>query len=201
MDFLTPMTQYLFQPRQQKNYQHYIVVNNVFNEEETNEIVSHGLSIAPEESRVSPNQKVQSSKSRNSFIRWLYYDNTIGWLYDRMAELVLDTNDKYYQFDLLGFNEPFQFTEYNEGQHYGWHVDMDAGILSNRKLSVVVQLNNPENFQGGNLQLKIGNKAREMHLPLGTAVLFPSYILHCVTPITAGTRHSLVSWVSGPAFR
>jgi PKHD-type hydroxylase len=39
------------------------------------------------------------------------------------------------------------------------------------------------------------------HRARGTLVAFPSYLLHRVTPITSGTRKSLVAWVSGPVFR
>ena len=35
----------------------------------------------------------------------------------------------------------------------------------------------------------------------GQIIVFPSYTLHEVTPITKGTRYSLVSWVSGPSFK
>jgi hypothetical protein len=35
----------------------------------------------------------------------------------------------------------------------------------------------------------------------GTVIAFPSCVLHRVTPITAGTRKSLVVWITGPKFR
>jgi PKHD-type hydroxylase len=35
----------------------------------------------------------------------------------------------------------------------------------------------------------------------GTVIAFPSYVLHRVTPIIAGTRKSLVVWITGPKFR
>ena len=35
----------------------------------------------------------------------------------------------------------------------------------------------------------------------GTIIIFPSFILHRVTPITKGTRESMVGWVSGPPYR
>jgi PKHD-type hydroxylase len=35
----------------------------------------------------------------------------------------------------------------------------------------------------------------------GTVIMFPSYLLHRVTPVTKGVRKSLVLWVGGTTFR
>ena len=35
----------------------------------------------------------------------------------------------------------------------------------------------------------------------GTLILFPSYVLHEVKPVTKGERNSLVSWVTGKQFK
>jgi PKHD-type hydroxylase len=68
-----------------------------------------------------------------------------------------------------------------------------------RKLSLVCQLSDPSEYEGGELQINTG----EIFTPekqKGTVILFPSYLLHRVTPVTKGTRRSLVLWIEGPAF-
>ena len=77
-----------------------------------------------------------------------------------------------------------------------------------RKLSVTVNLTSPEEYEGGNLKFDLGkhNKGGQFHeadvaREQGTIIVFPSYINHCVTPVTRGTRYSLVLWCSGRPFK
>jgi PKHD-type hydroxylase len=70
-----------------------------------------------------------------------------------------------------------------------------------RKLSLTIQLSSPEDYEGGELALKFGAKANLMPKDLGKMVVFPSYVLHEVRPVTKGTRYSLVAWVTGKPFK
>jgi PKHD-type hydroxylase len=91
-----------------------------------------------------------------------------------------------------------QFTAYDEqGSHYDWHMDCGEGNLSRRKLSMTIQLSDPEGYSGGNLELLYGRHPVTVERKRGTLVAFPSYTLHRVTPVTAGVRYSLVLWISG----
>ena len=83
---------------------------------------------------------------------------------------------------------------------YGWHQDF-GGLLS-RKLSLVMQLSDPEEYEGGELQIMVGGeKPISINKQKGLVVVFPSWAVHQVTPVTKGLRQSLVAWVSGPNFR
>ena len=64
-----------------------------------------------------------------------------------------------------------------------------------RKLSVSIQLTDPEEYEGGELYLYDGDKGTLMDKKQGTLILFPSYVLHEVMPVTKGERNSLVSGV------
>ena len=78
-----------------------------------------------------------------------------------------------------------------------------------RKLTVVVQLDDGGDYVGGDLEvLRFGSDApsaievpAEAMRQRGTAIVFPSYVLHRVTPVTAGQRRTLVGWLVGPRFR
>ncbi len=81
--------------------------------------------------------------------------------------------------------------------HYGWHMDVGPdGDTATRKISVTVQLSDPDTYEGGNLELMPGDVAI-MRRVQGGAVLFPSFLLHRVTPMEKGTRYSLVAWFVG----
>jgi PKHD-type hydroxylase len=70
-----------------------------------------------------------------------------------------------------------------------------------RKLSLSIQLTDPKEYEGGELILYEDDKGTEMKKEQGTLVLFPSYILHEVKPVTKGERNSLVAWVTGKQFK
>ena len=73
-----------------------------------------------------------------------------------------------------------------------------------RKISMTVNLTNPDNYAGGNLKFDLGAHAGKKRFkvceeirPQGSVIIFPSFTYHCVTPVTRGTRYSLVLWSLG----
>jgi PKHD-type hydroxylase len=68
-------------------------------------------------------------------------------------------------------------------------------------LSVSIQLTDPSEYEGGDLYLYDEDKGMLMNKSQGTLILFPSFVLHEVTPITKGERNSLVAWITGPNFK
>jgi len=69
-----------------------------------------------------------------------------------------------------------------------------------RKLSLVLQLSDPKDYEGGELILHLSEEPTVVPKKQGYVTIFPSFVLHEVTPVTSGTRHSLVSWISGKPF-
>ena len=139
---------------------------------------------------------------RRSDVRWLSKDSDSIWVFERLAHVVSTINAAHYGFDLTGFGEPLQLSNYHEGNQgaYHFHQDLIAEGVS-RKLSVVLQLSDPAEYEGGNLQLLLGKEPINMSKQRGHIAVFPAWTLHQVTPVTKGTRQSLVSWVSGPPFK
>jgi PKHD-type hydroxylase len=70
-----------------------------------------------------------------------------------------------------------------------------------RKLSMSIQLSDPKDYKGSQLQFWETQKDKNFPNSQGTAIIFPSYMLHRVTPLLSGTRYSLVTWVGGPNFK
>jgi PKHD-type hydroxylase len=140
-------------------------------------------------------------KIRNSQISWLYPDDGLVEIFKKITDIILMLNQKYFNFDLFGITEGLQFTNYTAPSgNYGKHVDRSFSIPI-RKLSMSIQLSNPNEYEGGDLLLHEGEEGIPLLKEQGTLLLFPSYILHEVTPVTKGERNSLVTWITGTPFK
>jgi PKHD-type hydroxylase len=141
---------------------------------------------------------------RRADLVWLDEVEGTGWVMDRMIDLVRTANRDVFDFDITDFAESPQVARYGaerEG-HFGWHSDVGEGRLAERrKLTIVVQLSEDESYTGGDLEVMPGANFVTADRTRGAATLFPSFVLHRVTPVTAGTRHSLTVWCHGAPFR
>lgn len=143
------------------------------------------------------------SKIRRSQVSWIRPNQENIWLFDRLAHVASCLNAEHYRLDLTCFGEPFQLTHYDHSEQgmYGWHQDYNGKVSPSRKLSLVVQLTDPNQYEGGNLQVMTDSNPITVRKQRGLIAAFPAYVLHQVTPVVKGTRQSLVAWVSGPSFR
>jgi PKHD-type hydroxylase len=176
----------------------YAFWNNAFSKEECQSIIN----IAKDKGLIKGKTK-EESDVRDSKISWLYPIDKIDWVFRRVTDITLNLNERFFKFDLFGLNEGFQFTNYEAPSgKYGKHVDRSMNI-SVRKLSISIQLTDPEEYEGGELKLYDGDDkdAIVMDKTQGTLIIFPSYVLHEVMPVTKGTRNSLVTWVTGKQFK
>lgn len=102
---------------------------------------------------------------------------------------------------------PFPLRE--NGSFPAGYTDVDLLVGKIRKLSMTVNLNPPGAYEGGNLKFDFGmhvkNDTRfyecEEIRPQGSIIVFPSFLDHCVTPVTRGVRYSLVLWTLGAPFK
>lgn len=142
------------------------------------------------------------ARTRVTRVAWIKQGAETEWIYARMLQVARAMNEQVYGYDLRGFAEPFQYTVYEdrEGGHYDWHVDQGP-MEPVRKLSLSVQLSDPARYQGCDLELHGATEISRGPRDRGAVIIFPSYVLHRVTPIQSGTRKSLVAWISGPRFR
>lgn len=126
------------------------------------------------------------------------------WAFDRIVERTDSTNREHFRYDITGMYEGLTFLRYDfeEGKpgKYDWHQDIGGGICSLRKLSMSAQLSDPSEYDGCRLRLFTNMDFDPGRVALGDAVIFPSYLPHCVTPITRGRRYALVAWIGGPQF-
>lgn len=177
---------------------------NGFSDNQINDIIRIGESLRPRDATVGGSKTGEDiSEVRKSKTSWIALNNETSWLYDSMAYIARQLNGQFYDFDLSGFVEDFQYTVYDgSGDHYSWHMDKGfAEAMSPRKLSLVLQLSDPSEYEGGDLELFTSPTPTTVKKQKGILYAFPSWILHRVTPVTSGIRRSLVIWVSGPKFK
>ncbi|MFM1880909.1 MAG: hypothetical protein RLZZ344_1143 [Pseudomonadota bacterium] len=96
---------------------------------------------------------------------------------------------------------PPKFNRYSGGQTYGPHVDsalMDipgTNMTVRSDLSATLFLSPPDTYEGGELQIEGPFGIQEVKLAAGDMVLYPSSSLHCVAPVTRGTRYASFFWI------
>lgn len=111
----------------------------------------------------------------------------------------------------LAHNERFRFgalphrvadpivARYEPGMTYGDHVDDPimgtTGPRFRTDVSMTVFLNPPEAYEGGELTIRTPFGDRQVKLPAGDAVIYPSSSLHKVAEVTAGQRLVALTWV------
>ena len=170
-----------------------------------------------EEKQIASGKKIKTSdlkKRRNSNVVWLEDQ----FIYDEVYPILHQANlEAKWNID-FDWSEACQFTKYSKGQFYDWHCDSgpipyskdkgDSWHGKVRKLSCTISLSEPKDYKGGLLEFDIRNsftKSKKMKckeiLPKGSICVFPSYTWHRVTPVTKGTRYSLVIWNLGKPFR
>jgi PKHD-type hydroxylase len=181
------------------------VVDGAFSLEEVARIRALGGALDLQSGSIGGTEQVDQ-EIRRSRIGWIGLDRESEWVFERIGKLVADSNRRLWRFDLGGLAEQLQYSRYEApAGGYDWHLDiasssnMPAG--ARRKLSVVVQLSEPDECFGGELELRPARHVVAPFLEIGSAVLFPAYLLHRVAPVKQGVRESLVTWVTGPPFR
>jgi|TARA_B110000858_G_C17542304_1_gene354152 PKHD-type hydroxylase len=129
-------------------------------------------------------------------------------IFNLMQNLAVQANNEAYGFDINTL-ELAQFTTYKgkDKGKYDWHNDIawvSPNNMYHRKVSIIIQLSDPSNYEGGEFEMEDANFSEQDKIDLakkGSVITFPSFINHRVKPVTKGTRMSLVGWMLGPKFK
>ncbi len=185
------------------NIEQFVWWENGFTEQELNWLQEQAQKAEQRGQAGGANNEGELKQIRRSHVSWLSKNPDTSWIFQKLAHIASSLNAQYFRFDLTGFGEPLQLTNYDQSEHgmYGWHVDYGGKLTPSRKLSMVLQLTDPSQYEGGNLQVMTGIQPQTVRKQRGLVAVFPSYVLHQVTPVTNGSRQSLVAWVNGPAFK
>ncbi len=154
--------------------------------------------------------------SNNRDIAYVPCVNHSEWIYNKLEPLVVEANAALFQFDISYVTDPLHYVIYPEPNKQGetgetreiggfldWHMDIGVGGVCRRKLSTSVQLNDPKDYEGGEVEMWVGGENRFIKLPRekGDVVIFPTFYMHRVTPLTKGERRCLIFWTGGEPFR
>lgn len=169
-------------------------------------IIEQAMKLPSQKGIVGTFDPKQIDEIRDAEIRWIdkFYEplKDIHGIVDWYIE---EANKNAYGVDTKCC-ENLQFTTYDSktNGHYDWHEDVfwERQDPFDRKLSFVLQLSDINDYDGGQLQLEHWAPPPQDKLKRrGTVIVFPAFLKHRVTPVTAGIRHSLVCWKLGPKWR
>lgn len=157
--------------------------------------------------------EITDKKIRTSKVAW----SNEQWVYDLIWPYMEEANELAgWKYDIKGA-ESVQIGKYTEGGFYNFHRDGKSdhfGVYNTpdnkfkhgnaRKLSISIILN--DDYEGGGFQFAtLEKEASKIYTPdfseAGSVIVFPSFMMHRVKPVTKGTRYSLVTWFLGPPFK
>jgi PKHD-type hydroxylase len=144
---------------------------------------------------------------RRSKIRFI---NSGDWRYqyifDALWRTALEANRDFFNLHITKLDF-IQFAEYDETYlgEYKEHHDVfwiNNDPIYHRKLSCVIQLSDPNDYVGGELELTETSVKLDKDInQQGTFIYFPSLFRHKANPVTRGTRYSIAAWFEGPKWR
>ena len=190
----------IFTPTEEINQTNYYWFNGGLTSEEVDKIVEDAKEYPFVKALVVDEEN--TDKFRKSNIKWLPFESKWDWVIDKIMSQVVEANDTIWKFDLNSVIDNIQYTEYEgNGGHYDWHLDIGPGSISHRKISIVIQLSEPDEYVGGDLEIMTGSDHTKIPRGKGNVIIFPSFLLHRVVPLISGNRKSLVLWVGGGHYK
>jgi PKHD-type hydroxylase len=141
---------------------------------------------------------------RSGRVQWITHKEVDESIFSHLYTLACVANrERDWNFEVQGIARAIQAVRYwgDREEHYDWHTDWGGGNSRNRKITVVAHLSEQDEFTGGLLQVTNSSNPLAAVQSAGTVTVFPTFLLHRVTPVTSGCRSAGVCWVLGPSFR
>lgn len=184
---------------------------SVFTSQECDTIIQQAKKLPSSGATIGINSNPADNNFRRSIVRWIDVATNpeFTWMIDKLWKIQISVNNDWFGFNVTHL-PPVQFTEYDESYQGEYKLHQDVFWLTNkpshRKVSIVIQLTDPNNYEGGRLSFdNVNNYPSDGDYDAmkirGTAIAFPSFIYHKLEPVTKGTRYSLVAWFEGPKFQ
>ena len=176
----------------------------LFTPEQCRQIIEAGRKQKPQTAQVGmgkPGGGGTDTKKRITTISWIPFTE-MPEMYRDLYKFIIKANENHFGFGDIKITENAQFTEYPVGGFYDWHMDCDTNMSHEppvRKISMTLLLNDPAEFEGGELEVMAPGKYAA--LKQGHAICFASFLNHRVNKVKRGLRQSLVVWFGGKPFR
>jgi len=178
-------------------------IPNVLSDEEIKVIENYASAFPDQlvEAEVRTDNDPVDTDYRRSSVMFLHDMEVFSGLYTKVFDVVLSVNTTHFRYS-LNYTEVLQYSVYESSNLGFYDIHCDTQLRNtngfNRKISFSILLNDPSEFEGGDLLFHVSKEPYSANLQKGEMVLFPSYIPHSVTPVTKGVRKTLVGWVCGP---
>ena len=179
-------------------------VNNLLTELDAGKLREKFSDVLLEDSRIYREESIMKDSTRKS--KSIIIDRTeeLSWVFSLLDHIIFKVNKQIFNFD-INYTTNLQIAEYSVGSEYQWHWDIVTGdlpdLIEQRKLSLVIQLSYPEEYEGGEFQILAGSDIYTAEKLFGNITVFPSWAVHRVLPVTKGIRKSLTCWVGGPNWK
>lgn len=173
-----------------------------------NKIFSNAYSLSDYNNRNNPNHIIEKSSRKGQVIFLEESDvphfKKIQKAFESFMQDEIYVDVDYYE---------IQLAKYEEGDFFKLHTDslLDYTTAKKgkcRKLSMSVQLSDPNDYDGGELQVYIPNQTKNKSFKVetlsneqGAGIIFPSFLDHSVSKLKTGTRLVLVVWANGNFWR
>ena len=174
----------------------------MFTEEECDKIIALTNDFYSSSATVGGSDRGKlSPEIRSADIYVLENDDQNRWIFEKIANAVAVANQLHFDYEIAGIVHGLQLIHYtSDGDikgHYDWHIDAGKGHVSTRKISLTVQLTDPNLYEGGELVVNDHGGIVSAPNEKGAINMFPSYMPHQVTDVTKGERFALVIWIHG----
>jgi PKHD-type hydroxylase len=180
-----------------------------FTPEQCSKILENGLKIPAQDAKlgVAGMNDYSNDSFRKSKIRFIQADNPdFKWLFDELFKMGMQANKDWFNFHITNLSY-IQLAEYDESYQGEYKKHHDVFWVNNdsyhRKLTCVIQLTDPSEYEGGDLELfELSEYPNKDELrQQGTAIFFPSFIPHQAHPVTKGKRYSIAVWFEGDKWK
>jgi len=170
-------------------------------------VIADALTLEAVDPRIGFDNSVVNNDYRRSKLRWLYEDDPrFKPVFNEYWNFLRQINNDWFGFNVTRL-PPLQFTEYDADYLGEYKSHQDVFWLNptpyHRKISLVLQLSDPNEYVGGDLVLENVDESPPADLirQQGTYIAFPSFVYHKATTVTHGKRYSLIGWFEGPKFQ
>lgn len=184
------------------------VFNQKFSKEYCEYMVAEANKIPKQTAKIGVSGELVTDEWRKSQIAFIQRDMP-QWesLFDNIWKMACQANDQWFNFHISKFDY-IQYAEYNSNEQGEYKRHHDIFYMNNdpkyhRKLSMVIQLTDPDTYEGGDLELyHIDSEVpKDMFRNQGSVIVFPSFTEHAALPVTKGIRNSMAVWIDGPKWR
>ena len=170
-----------------------------YTKEGCDKIIEIGDKLLPKEIKVDNSGNIVRSTNGTSVP--IPINDDTRWIFETLSKHIIEINNKFFEYDLQYISE-LLITLYDEkGDSLPKHLDAFYETAGVRKLSFMIQLSDPDAYEGNDHLLHFDAEPTKVKREVGHMTTFPSHTLNETTPLVKGKRYVLSGWVVGPRFK